>query len=108
SVIRDSVRMKTLLSRSLLTVCAVLAPAAGIARSDGPRTELARLVPDEVAVVLVFGNLRDHADKLKQSAFLKKVRSTPLGQELADALEGAKLGQFGELLEKRLGITWQQ
>ncbi len=98
----------TLLSRSTVLACALLSLAAGVVRADGPRTELARLVPDKVAVCLVIGDLRGQADKMKQSAWLKKVRESPLGRDLAEALNGAKLGQFGDLLQKRLGVTWPQ
>src|SRR5947209_20353262 len=94
--------------RSTVTVCALLALAVGPARADSPREELARLVPDEVAVCLLFGDLRAQADRMKDPGWLKKVRSSPLGQELADALEGSKLGPFGDLLDKRLDMTWPQ
>ena len=100
--------MNPLVFRSTVIACALLAPCAALARADGPRSELARLVPDGVAVCLVFGDLRAQTDKLKDSGWLKKIRSSPLGQELADALEGVNLGQFGMLLEKRLGVTWPQ
>src|SRR4051794_324928 len=97
-----------LLMRRTVVACALLALTVGTARADGPRTELARLVPDEVAVCLLFGDLRGQSEKLQQSGWLKKVRKSPLGRELAEALDGAKLGQFGELLQKRLGVTWPQ
>jgi len=91
-----------------MMACALLALAAPSVRADGPRTELARLVPQEVAVCLIFGNLRAQTNKIKQASWMKQVRASPLGQQLASALDAPRLGPFGEMLEKRLGLTWPQ
>lgn len=79
---------------------AVPAPAAS------PRTDLLRLVPQDVGFCLVVSDLRGHTEKLLASPWIKKLCQSPLAQAVAGSPEFRQLQALEGRIHQRLKISF--
>jgi hypothetical protein len=90
------------LSACLAACCAVPARAAG------PRDELLRLVPDDVALCMIVQDLRDSSMAWSQSPLAKSFRESWIGQAVRLAPEMAHLAEMEKQFKDATGIDWSQ
>jgi hypothetical protein len=88
---------------SLLVLTTLALPA----RAASPRDELLRLVPEDVAFCLTVQDLRGHLTALADSPFINQLRTTMLGQALANAPELAQLAEAEKFLKQQLDLDWK-
>ncbi len=82
---------------------------SGSAAASGPaptREEVLRLVPPDLGLCLVLGNLPDHVDKCLQTRWFKELQESPLGKALAASPEAAQLRKMQDDLPRLLGLDW--
>ena len=93
--------------RALYVAFAWLAlPLASSAQPASPREELLALVPPDVGLCLVIGDLRGHAQKWERSAWAQALRQSPLVKALVDSPEARQIAAFEGELKKHLGVDW--
>jgi hypothetical protein len=78
------------------------------ARAADPAGELLRLVPPDTAICVVVRDLRTHQKTLAESPFAVWVRESPIGKQLADPAQVAKLNALAGFLADQLGVTVDQ
>jgi hypothetical protein len=79
-----------------------------VAQGPVPRDEVLRLVPPDTGVCLIVSNLRERAEKLHGTSWLKALLASPLGQMFAHSPEAAQLAKREEDLKKHLQIDWAE
>lgn len=93
--------------RALCVAIAWLAvPLASSAQPASPREELLALVPPDVGLCLVIGDLRGHAQKWDRSAWVQALRQSPLVKALVDSPEAGQIAALDGELKKHLGVNW--
>lgn len=93
-------------SRLALVALAVL--AGGPASAAGPRDELLRFVPPDVAFCVLLQNLRQHGNDLAASPFVAKAAQSPLGRAAEGLAEVRQLLKFGGDVERFTGLSPQR
>jgi hypothetical protein len=81
-------------------------PPASFAQPASPREELLALVPADVGLCLVIGDLRGHAQKWERSAWAQALRQSPLVKALVDSPEAGQIAALEGELKKHLGVDW--
>lgn len=85
-----------------LALCVFAPPSA----AQQPREELLRLVPKDFGLCVVVSDLRGYAERWDRSAWLEKLKSSPLGKALVESSEWRDLVRFQKELKKHLGLDW--
>src|SRR5437016_1340279 len=78
------------------------------AQTPSPAEEILGLVPEDMGLCLVVKDLRDHWQKIQQTAWFKALEKSPFGKTLVYGPEKAQFAKFEEILSKHLQITWPQ
>jgi hypothetical protein len=78
------------------------------ARAADPAGDLLRLVPPDAAICVVVRDLRTHLRTLAESPFAAWARESPLGKQLADPAQLAKIDALAGSLADQLGVTVDQ
>lgn len=95
--------LRTLLfTASLAGLCAVPARAAG------PRDELLRLVPDDVALCTILQDLRGHSAALSGSPLAAEFRKSWLGIAVSGAPELTRLAEMEKHFKDATSVDWPQ
>jgi hypothetical protein len=89
---------------SLIAFFALAAPLSAAT----PRTELLRLVPEDVGFCLVIEDLREHGTALVNSPFVKQVLTSTVGSKVIHAEEAQKLSFIDKFLEGTFHLTASQ
>lgn len=91
----------------LLTAC--LASLGTVsARAAGPRDELLRLVPDDVALCTIVQDLRDCSTALSQSPLAEEFRKSWIGQAVRLSPEMTRLAEMEKQFKDATGVDWPQ
>jgi hypothetical protein len=90
-----------------LTACLAVCCATP-ARAAGPRDELLRLVPDDVALCMIVQDLRDYSLGLSQSPLADTFRKSWVGQAVRLSPEMTRLAQMEKEFKEATGIDWPQ
>lgn len=94
--------MKTRLLSSALFACLFALPLAAAAP---PRDELLRLVPPDAGFVVIIQDARAHFDRIRNSPFVKLLKSSAPDKWSADAPEWKQLAELDELVQREIGVT---
>jgi hypothetical protein len=89
-----------------LLVSLFLVPCSAVRAA--PRDDLLRLVPEDVGFCLVLQDLRGYLERLQGSPFLESFRQSTAGKELRSSDETRKLLNLAEVLNKQLGLDFDQ
>lgn len=93
--------------RLFLAAFAVLVTLPALGRAD-PTAEALRLVPADSTLCFVVRDLRTHLKAIGESPFATWFHTTPLGKQLADPAEIAKLRTLEQFLTEQFGVTGEQ
>ncbi len=89
-------------------VILLLAALPAIAKDTRARDELLRLVPEDVGFCVVVQDLRDYSRKVLASPFVKQLRASALGQQLAAAPEMSRLEDADSQVQAFLNVSLTQ
>lgn len=93
--------------RLFVATIAVLFAMPMLGRAD-PTGEALRLVPPDVSLCFVVRDLRTHLKAIGESPFAAWLEETPLGKQLADPKEIAKIRALEQFLTEQFGVTGEQ
>src|SRR5262249_26569478 len=81
---------------------------AGPGRAAGPRDELLRLVPDDVALCMVVQDLREHTAALSRSPLAADFRESWIGKAVRLSPELTRLAEMEKQFKDATAIDWSQ
>jgi hypothetical protein len=82
------------------------APLPCRAQPTAPRDELLALVPADVGLCLLIGDLRGNAQKWDRSPWVQSLRQSALVKSLVESPEARQIAALEGELQKHLGVDW--